>query len=365
MSHVLLGGDEQQLTELRCLLAKWGVTVGQLPFADDVPTVLDCDAVILQGNCAEYKAACLGAVPDGSRGAAGPAAPLIFINRDKVSAAALPSQWHIFASITDLGHELRRALEFSFSRARELRTGSTAGGVARTHAKSESYRHFLSHELRSPLTAIKTSLEVLKGALGDLDETENGPAAELKVLEIALRNVRRMHQTVEWSQDLAASDDFAGTAELQAVFAGDLADHLQEVGDVWVGPAVGECAVQTDPDILARLATQMVRTVSMACPGGAVAIRLDVAEHDDQLLHLVVAAEGQNNGRASRVCNTRLVGSADESGPVAELDRLSGFMVATSLVDSLDASLSTVTNIDDSPALVLTLKLSGRTALVR
>jgi len=122
LSHVLLGGDEQQLTELRCLLSKWGVTVGQLPFADDVPTVLECDAVILQGNCAEYKAACLGAVPDGSGGAAGPAAPLIFINREGVSAATLPSHWHVFASISDLGHELRCALEFSFARARDAKT---------------------------------------------------------------------------------------------------------------------------------------------------------------------------------------------------------------------------------------------------
>jgi hypothetical protein len=341
------------------------VTVGQLPFADDVPTVLDCDAVILQGNCPEYKAACLGAVPDGSRGAAGPAAPLIFINREGVPAAALPSQWHVFVSISDLGHELRGALEFSFARARELRTGSTAGDVAQKSAQSASYRHFLSHELRSPLTVIKTSLEVLEGALGGLDEPEDGLAAELKVLEIALRNVRRLHQTVEWSQDLAASDDFAGTTELQATVAGDLADRLQAVGDVSVGPAVGECALQTDPEILARLATQMVRTVSMAYPVGPIAIRLDVAPHDDQLLQVVVAAEGQNNTQVSRVCNTHLVASAEESGPAAELDRLSGFMVASSLVESLDASLSTEAKVDDSPALVLTLKLSGRPALVR
>jgi hypothetical protein len=105
--------------------------------------------------------------------------------------------------------------------------------------------------------------------------------------------------------------------------------------------------------------------VSMAYPVGPIAIRLDVAPHDDQLLQVVVAAEGQNNTQVSRVCNTHLVASAEESGPAAELDRLSGFMVASSLVESLDASLSTEAKVDDSPALVLTLKLSGRPARVR
>ena len=360
MSHVLLGGDEQQVTELRFLLLKWGVTVGQLPFADDVPTVLDCDAVVLRGKFDEYRDACLGAVPDGSGGAAGPAAPLIFINSDGVPLAELPPQWLVLGDQDQHGAELRLALRSSLNQARDLRGEAAGLGVDSQHQESDSYLHFLGHELRSPLTAIKTSLEVLEGELGGLDRNDSPHRAELKMVDIALRNVRRLHQTVEWSQDLLAAGTCAESLEVQDITVQDLADQLQDVGAASVATDAGGLEVQTDACLVKSLVTQMTRAVSMACPNSPVAIQLGIDPEADHLLQLVVAATDGEHGVVPAAAHaTRLVKPADCGEPSDELERLARFMVAPRLVEALDGSLGTLTVAGDRPALVLSLNLSA------
>jgi len=347
---------------LRFLLSKWGVTVGQLAFANDYPTVQDCDTVILQGQSADYRDTCLGTLPDGAGDAAGPAAPLIFINSDQLSLETLPAAWLVLAQVDDDGANLRLALQSSFATARTLR-GDPGGLVGvPVHGASDTYRHFLGHELRSPLTAIKTSLEVLAGDLGGLDSTGERVEPGLKMLAIALRNVRRLHKTVEWSQELLAAGASAPTPCIREVAVTELATHLQEFGAVRVDAAACDLDLQTDPHLVADLTTQMIRAVGMAYPDVPVTIELAVDPHDDCLFQLVVAAGDGEQGATPSIGRRALFATTNDGDePISELGRLARFMVASPLIESLGADLKTSATDAGEAALVLTMTLQRET----
>ncbi len=358
MSHVLLGGDEQKLNAVRCLLTRWGVTAGRLAFVDNCPTVQDCDAVIIEGNADRYRDACLGILPDGPGGAAGPAAPLIFINSESLNIASLPAAWLVLDRVDEDGANLRAALNSAVASARSWRGSSQAAGGAADADGQDAYLHFLGHELRSPLTAIKTSLEVLEGELGGLDH--NGPRSEsgLKMVGIALRNVRRLHKTVEWSQDLLAAGNALAACAPREVALAELAVRLQGLGEVRLDEAAAERDLQTDPELLTSAVTQMARAVGMAHPDSPLSVRLGLGGDDADLCQLVVAAADGEHGTVARGPErTRLVVPAAEDGPTGELARLARFMVAGNLLDTLGARLMTTTEDAACPALVLCLAL--------
>jgi len=361
LSHVLLGGDERQMTAVRFRLVQWGVTVGQLAFADKSPTVQDCDAVILLGKADEYRDACQGTLPDGPGGAAGPAAPLIFINSACLSVGTLPADWLVLAQLDDDGGNLRAALLSSFALARTRRGLPAAEKSASGQEEQEehdTYLHFLGHELRSPLTAIKTSLEVLEGELGGLDNGQTDADSGLKMLSIALRNVRRLHRTVEWSQDLLAAAKTAGTYTPCQVAMQEMATRLQPLGEVRLDEAVREVDLQTDPELLTSVVTQMARAVGMAAPDSPLTIRVGLAPGEASQCHLIVgAADGEQVTSLSARERFGLVGPTMADGPANELERLARFMVAPGLVEVLGASLMASPAETRCPALVLSLDL--------
>ncbi len=360
LSHVLIGGEEQQVVELRFLLAKWGVTVGRLEFGDAVPTVLDCDAVILQGNFVAHGAACLGTLPDGPGGAAGPAAPLIFINSEGLALDSLSADWLVLDKVDPDGGNLWLAVQSSAASARSMR-GDPVSPTNDKHDHNDPYLHFLGHELRSPLTAIKTSLEVLEGELGGMEASPRS-GSSLKMLNIALRNVRRLHQTVEWSQDLLAASSLPQTPSPREIAADDLVARLQDVGEVRVDPLVQGLDFWTDPEMLTSLVTQMARSVGMACPDSPLTVRLDADPLETRLLHLSVSAsDGEHPAESVTNSRTRLVTSSAQDEPTSELDRLARFMVAPDLIEALGAVLRTSESAADRPALVLTLNLMPET----
>lgn len=361
MSHVLIGGEEQQMVELRFLLVKWGVTVGPLPLGDNVPTVLDCDAVILQGDFDEYRGACLGTLPDGPGGAVGPAAPLIFINSEGVSLASVPDYWLALDAVDDDGGNLWLALQTSVASARALRGESNHPASENNHQQADTYLHFLGHELRSPLTAIKTSLEVLEGELGGLDAQRKSGSA-LKMLNIALRNVRRLHKTVDWSQDLLAASSLPRTISLREVAVDEMVARLQELGEVRVDAKIQGLDFQTDPEVLTSLLTQMARAAGMACPDTPLTIQINADHEDDRLMHLAVSAgDGEQEAVSVTSHRTRLVSAEDQGDPLSELDRLARFMVSPGLVQSLGATLRTTDSADEQTALVLTVEMLPET----
>lgn len=359
MSHVQLGGDEQQVSALRFLLAKWGVTVGRLGPADTRPTVLDCDAVILHGNCDPQRDACLGTMPDGSGAAAGWAAPLIFINDHDRPRHTLPDDWMVLPGVDPDGSNLQRALQVAVTAADARRNDSSGPEPECDRREADSYLHFLGHELRSPLTAIKTSLEVLAGELGDLEPEAEDKQSNLKMLTIALRNVRRLQQTVDWSQDLLAAQDSARPARLRQAAVRDLAEGLREVGAVTVVPASRELELLTDPELLEVVATQMIRAVSMACPGQPISLGLGADPDESDRCHLVVtAADGESAAPSVMSRRTQYVRAYGDDSPRCEVERLARFMVAQCLVTALGGEISTPETDGERPTLVLSLPLA-------
>ncbi len=176
MPHILIMGPGLPPDDLRRRLAGWGLTSAR---AGDTahgrpPTVADCDAVLWFGA---------PPAPPPARDAAAPA-PVLLVGEDDPHAAA----WQTIPPRKAAGDCLRRALEGCFARARQLRERGVDDPL------QVRYRDFLGHELRSPLTAIRTALEEIAAAPGD-----PGPLPD-----IALRNVTRLQQVLEWSQDLLA-----------------------------------------------------------------------------------------------------------------------------------------------------------------
>ncbi|MBM4130983.1 hypothetical protein FJ250_08135 [bacterium] len=188
MAHLILIGDDGPCAFLRGEFVRCGHTVA-VAAPGDATGVDACDVVVVVGapgsTCGPDTA------PAGGRGAAA-AAPRIFLADAVVQAGLTPA--------------LRSRLEAAVGLAREMRLSAR---LAATEPAVLGDVQQVGHELRSPLTAIKTALEVMDGDLRTWSADPADLEAQSRMLEIALRNVRRLHRAVEWSQMLlsAASED--------------------------------------------------------------------------------------------------------------------------------------------------------------
>jgi signal transduction histidine kinase len=183
-------GTGQPPADIQPRLAVWGLTAAvRTPVGLwSLPTINDCDAALWFGPSRDLPAA------DGSDV---PAAPLLLLGEDDHDGRA----WQVVPPHEAGSARLRRALESCFARTRSLRDGGVADPLR------ERYRDFLGHELRSPLTAIRTALE----------EIAAEPQDPLPLVRIALRNVRRLHRTLEWSQDVLALADMPHAVAIDAL----------------------------------------------------------------------------------------------------------------------------------------------------
>jgi hypothetical protein len=186
MAHIILYGDESRCAPIRAQLVRWGLTVGSPAAGDPAPEgvgVDACDVVLVVGGTA---AGLPGpdAVSDGGRGAV-PAAPRLYLRGEAVAA--------------DRSREMWSSVQEACRVARERRNP-----FGPAIAASGEDVHQVGHELRSPLTAIKTALEVMQEDLRTWNDEPADIEDQLKMLQIALRNVRRLHRAVEWSQMLLA-----------------------------------------------------------------------------------------------------------------------------------------------------------------
>lgn len=348
LSHVLLGGDEQQVTTMHALLTQWGVTASRLASWDAVPTVLDCDAVILQGDYRQYCDTNLGCLPDGVGGAVGPAAPLIFINKQAADETSLPANWQVMSDLETGTGGLQTALWSAFNLAKSLR-----GAV-----DNESYLNFLGHELRTPLTALKTSLDELAQVM------DTAAGDEQKMLAIARRNVERLHETVEWNQELLSAHAAAESVNLRSSSITSLARYLAESDhDICMNSQVTEGDLQTDHNLVDKLLRQMTRVLSLICPEVPLEVQLFRADPDGAGICLKVAPESSTQYatqpttfRATNTAQQRTLVSIGHSPQMSEeLERLTRIVVADCLVSAIGAELSTCLGPDEAPALVLKL----------
>lgn len=187
MAHILLIGDEALCAAFRKQLVRRGHTVAGPAAVAPTPLCVgvdECDVVVMAGDAAGRPGP--EVVSDGGRGAV-PAAPRLFLADHELDAPDNQALW------------LR--IEECCRQARALRGADVDHDAPADNGAAEDV-HQVGHELRSPLTVIKTALELMEGDLRSWNAAPADVDSQLRMLEIALRNVRRLHRAVEWSQML-------------------------------------------------------------------------------------------------------------------------------------------------------------------
>jgi hypothetical protein len=264
LSHILFDGDIRRHPALRSLFWQWGVTVGRLPSEPrdgSRVTVEECDAVVHLCGVENSSAHDFGAMPDGAEEegvAAAEAAPLLVIGSGQAPGQA----WIVISDPGPGGSRLKAALQSCEERSRFLR------GDPVSRQDRDRFRDFLGHELRTPLTAIQTALAILQSDPNLAD----GPD---RMLGIARRNLARLADTVEWSQELRSLAEATPAPELDTVSPEDLARLIPGHLNLEFDPIEESRGVFTDPRLLGTLVGQMERVLSFACPGCLPEFNLD------------------------------------------------------------------------------------------
>ena len=365
VAHILIGGDFEAGASVRSLLQQWGMTCGRWtgPEADPgYPTIDECDAVILVHPTAAVP------FPDQGRESGTPPAPMVLLGIHPGRVLLARDAWQVVPETGPDGAELKAALTACLERTCRLR-----GDAARPRwdEDKQGYLHFLGHELRSPLTAAKTALEVLQGELGGMSPGDHDPGPDmeneglrdsrLKMLDIALRNIQRLHRTVDWSQDLLEMEVALPVEQSSLIPVEKLAEAVQDVAAFQFEDEVRERLLESDLHLLRILAEQMARVLEYALPGCPLSavFRLDPARTDCLEMRLFPAA-GCRSPQGPRITRAHLASAAGsgQSSIRQELDRLRDYVVSRGLLDRLRARVTVQDGPDGMPGLVLGLELA-------
>lgn len=201
------------------------------------------------------------------------------------------------AAEVDAG-DLTPRLEASPAAAAELRTLAEAFNhmldrLDRAFARQRQFVSDASHELRSPLTAIRGQLEVLA-------RKESPDAEEIRRVEaMTMTEMRRVERLVDDLVALARLDEGVSPAlrEVQtAPFLRGLADGVHD-GTTEVGE-LAEGTIRIDPDLVAQVVRNLINNAQRhAGPGGRVALS---AKADGAGLVVIVDDDGPGIPREQR-----------------------------------------------------------------
>ena len=371
MAHILLGGDLRNGPAVRSLLREWGMTCSLWSSEDPgfaLPSIDECDAtiLILPSDAAPSS-------PSGGPAAA-PPAPLILLGEYPGPLLLARDAWRVVNDPGPEGVDLKFAVQSALEQSQRLRGHHLPLARPNPKVDQEGYLQFLSHELRSPLTAAKTALEVLQGELGGLlGPGENQPResgskgnsqgdARLAMVDIALRNIKRLHRTVDWNQDLQELEKSVLSGQWSRVLVEELGMVAAETMDLVIEEGARGLELESDRNLLRVLMGQMTRVLDYALPGCPLrgVVRVDSAR--SRCLEL--AMQPQNAGPLPdepRIMRTRLARATgqQESSPQEELERLVGYVVSRPLLDRLHARVLVCQDAEGIPGLVLRLVLSA------
>ena len=359
MAHVLLGGDLHGLETVRTHLLRWGMTVGSWSVEDGWPSLQECDALIVVAPSAA------GSRPQqdvsSRRPAAAPPAPLLLLGEFPGSLLLTREAQRVVSKAGPEGAQLRAALD-SCLRENESRRQASSAPVGED--VTQGYLHFLGHELRSPLTAVKTALEVLQGELGGLDaaEQEDGDS-RLKMLDIALRNIQRLNRTVDWSQDLLELERSLPPGRWETVPLTEVLAYVQDADRATCPDELRDKALYTDPNLLRVLVGQALRVLDYALPGVPLHGRLQVAQDPASGPQLwLVPDSATADLEAPRVARTGLTGAVRNGGHGLgeELRRLSEYVMSRPLLERLEIRVQIAA--DESGRIGLALQLPAALA---
>lgn len=160
-----------------------------------------------------------------------------------------------------------------------------------------------SHQLRTPLTALRLRLELLEGSLTGV------PAVEASVADVtaSLTEVSRLSRLVDGLLALARAERTGASATAEAI---DLATVLQERADAWRPVAVDEdvtLVVEANPvvaratgDRLAQVVDNLVANAIEAAPPGSTVTLLALDGRGGPELHVVDEGPGLSESERER-----------------------------------------------------------------
>lgn len=314
MSTVLIAGDAGGAARIRQWLDAWGLAAASLG-PDEHP------AQVARERAQAVLYACGGgAVGESCRTRVAQAVPLILVGSE--SAGALDDlAWDRVSDPGVDGDHLARVLRPC------LDTSLTLG------CDGAGFRDFLNHELRTPLTVAGMALQTLALHL----EPAGGPSCDL--LDTALRNIRRLEQTVEWATDYVVDEPAADQGAPDPAPLTDLLEDLDELEGAtdlsWAtGAGDWQARVVIDRQRWRRLLRQVMRAV--AYRRGSAQAHLDISIVGRQGGLLLVFQLPVDPGGAGQV-----------EGEEEQLRRLLGFTVHPELARRLQLRYDVVRTTDN------------------
>ncbi len=297
------------------------------------------------------------------------AAPLMLVGGNVVACRRSDEFLEVLPRPGRRGRHLRRAVRSCVQKAE----------LARRHLAEvqiyHEYIQFLGHETRTPLTSALAALEILEGELAD--GTVAG-AQRSGFARLASRNLRRLGQTLEWTEDYLTARTSAAAPRWREGRAGDFITRATgldtprpEVALVFEA-GVEELRFLSDEALLRLLLRQVIHALRYHVPGTRLTLRISSAgahaagweaAGSSEAAELVIALhavppEGQKSpGPLARAGLT-------ERGetPEQELARLLQFTVSRELLQLFGARL-TVPPPGNGPALLLVLPVTPPGAL--
>jgi signal transduction histidine kinase len=231
--------------------------------------------------------------------AAAPGVPLIILTGLDDEALAAEAMMHGAQDYMIKGQIESRALPRALRHAIERHRMQTETDLIRTHQmqfKDEFLSH-VSHELRSPLTAVRQFVTILLDSLaGELNVEQRG------YLEIVLRNVNQLRSMINDLFEVTGVQEGKLRLELQSTSASDAVAYtvrtLQEAATA-KGIALSsdvECglpSVYADPARVRQILVILVDNAIKFTPAnGKVKIQARILEEDPNLLVLEVSDSG-------------------------------------------------------------------------
>ena len=256
MTLILIGGDHNQGRQLASWLEAWGLRSAPLDPQDHpatVPTVRASAVIYVCGP--DEPLLPLAADPGAAM------APLVLVGETR-SSSLDDQAWTQVADPGPGGAILAAALRPCLE---------AAGGLSTDAA---GFRDFLNHELRTPLTAAGTALQTLALQL------ERAGGQSLELVDIALRNIRRLEQTADWACDYLAVEPRSGAAtDAETTRLTDLLEDLDEL-DVptplsWAtGAGDWDASVAVSRENWRRVLRQVVRALGYQTPDQSIHLEL-------------------------------------------------------------------------------------------
>lgn len=246
------------------------------------------------------------------------------------------------------GRRLARALRLCLQRVAQMR--AHAAEVRVYH----EYIQFLGHETRTPLAAAQAALEILEreGAAAGQDRDRRAG-----FVQVALRNVRRLCETVAWTEEYLEARTLILAPRWQEHRIGELLANVLEIERPCQDLAlvfeagVESLALVSDERLLRTLLRQLVHTLRYHAPGARLVLRVSRRQREstapaplaggaaDQEILIAAWIRGSEAGRGpARVARTGLVELGD--APEGELLRLLEFTVSRELLALLGARVA-------------------------